>query len=53
MVTKDVPDFAKIIGNPGKVVGWVDKRGNNLVFDKNGYSQCRNYVIKDKLVKET
>ena len=53
VVTKDVPDFAKIIGNPGKVVGWVDKRGNNLVFDKNGYSQCRNYVIKDKLVKET
>ena len=34
VVTKDVPDFALIIGNPGKIVGWVDEKGNKLVFKK-------------------
>ena len=28
VVTKDVPDYALVIGNPGKVIGKVDKRGN-------------------------
>ena len=28
VVTKDVPPFALVIGNPGKVVGTVDKQGN-------------------------
>jgi acetyltransferase-like isoleucine patch superfamily enzyme len=27
-VTKDVPDYALVIGNPGRVVGIVDKKGN-------------------------
>ena len=25
VVTKNVPDFALVIGNPGKIVGWVNK----------------------------
>ena len=28
VVTKDVPDYALVIGNPGRVVGIVDKKGN-------------------------
>ena len=28
VVTKDVPAFALVVGNPGRVVGEVDKRGN-------------------------
>ena len=27
VVTKDVPDYALVIGNPGRVVGIVDKKG--------------------------
>jgi len=27
VVTKDVPDYALIIGNPGKITGYVDKLG--------------------------
>ena len=27
VVTKDVPDYALVIGNPGRVVGMVDKKG--------------------------
>ena len=28
VVTKDVPDYTLVIGNPGRVVGMVDKKGN-------------------------
>jgi acetyltransferase-like isoleucine patch superfamily enzyme len=27
MVTKDVPPFSLVLGNPGKIVGTVDKNG--------------------------
>ena len=30
VVTKDVPAFALIFGNPGRVVGKVDKKGNRV-----------------------
>ena len=30
VVTKDVPDYAIVIGNPGKVIGKVDQRGNRV-----------------------
>jgi len=30
VVTKDVPDYALIVGNPGKQIGWVNKEGNTI-----------------------
>ena len=30
VVTKDVPDYTLVIGNPGKVIGKVDQRGNRV-----------------------
>ena len=30
VVTKDVPPYALVIGNPGRVVGMVDKKGNRI-----------------------
>ncbi|MDR0799041.1 MAG: N-acetyltransferase [Dysgonamonadaceae bacterium] len=30
VVTKDVPDYALIVGNPGRQIGWVDKAGDSL-----------------------
>ena len=33
VVTKDVPAFALVIGNPGKITGWVSKIGERLVFN--------------------
>jgi len=30
VVTKDVPPYSLIIGNPGKIVGKVDKKGNRI-----------------------
>jgi len=30
VVTKDVPDYALVMGNPAKIVGSVDKKGNKI-----------------------
>ena len=52
VVTKDVPDFALVVGNPGKIVGWVNEKGKKLVFNKNGESVCKNFLIENNLVKK-
>tara|TARA_B100002051_G_scaffold275327_2_gene318879 strand:+ start:483 stop:1049 length:567 start_codon:yes stop_codon:yes gene_type:complete len=51
VVTKDVPDFALIMGNPGKIVGWVDKKGRRLKFNEEGISQCGKYKMNNNIVE--
>ena len=52
VVTKDVPDHALVVGNPGKIVGWVDKKGHQLEFDEEGMSTYKQYQQKnDRLIK--
>ena len=31
VITKDVPPYSLVIGNPGKIVGKVDKKGNSII----------------------
>ena len=50
VITKDVPDFALILGNPGKIVGWVDMKGSRLEFDENGLSQCGQFQFDGKII---
>ena len=50
VITKNVPNFALIFGNPGKQVGWVNKKGKRLVFDQNGLSQCDQFQLKNNLI---
>jgi len=54
VVTKDVPDYALVIGTPGRVVGWVSEAGKKLKFDAAGKAFCeksgKNYLLKDGLV---
>ncbi len=45
VVLNDVPDFALVVGNPGKLIGWVDEKGNRLEFDNNGKSQCERFIF--------
>ena len=33
VVTKDVPDFALVVGNPAKKIGWVSESGDRLGAD--------------------
>ena len=30
VVTKDVPPYSLVLGNPGRIVGEVDKKGNRI-----------------------
>ncbi|HQI42020.1 MAG: N-acetyltransferase [Ignavibacteriales bacterium UTCHB2] len=54
VVTKNVPDYALVIGNPGRVVGWVSEAGKKLKFDDNGKAYCdksgRTYTLIDNKV---
>jgi UDP-2-acetamido-3-amino-2,3-dideoxy-glucuronate N-acetyltransferase len=54
VVTKDIPDYALVVGTPGKVVGWVSEAGKKLKFDENGKAYCeksgKNYFLKDGTV---
>tara|TARA_Y100000996_G_C22433179_1_gene606533 strand:+ start:53 stop:625 length:573 start_codon:yes stop_codon:yes gene_type:complete len=52
VVTKDVPPFSLFVGNPGKVIGWLDKQGNRLEFDDSGISKCKLFRMKDDTVFE-
>ena len=40
VVTKNIPDFALVVGNPGHQIGWVSKAGHRLEFDENGIGVC-------------
>lgn len=40
VVTKDVPDFALVVGNPGRIIGWMSEGGERLVFDSDGIAKC-------------
>jgi len=54
VVTKDVPDYALVIGTPGRVVGWVSEAGKKLEFDESGKAFCeksgKTYFLKDGIV---
>ena len=52
VVTKNVPNYALIIGNPGRIVGWVDKMGKRIKFDINNVSLCGNFKLTKNTLSE-
>jgi UDP-2-acetamido-3-amino-2,3-dideoxy-glucuronate N-acetyltransferase len=40
VVIRDVPDFALIVGNPSKQIGWVSEAGIKLDFKNNNITFC-------------
>jgi len=54
VVTKDVPDYALVIGNPGKIVGYVCECGVKL--KRNNITTCvacgKRFTIKDDVLLE-
>jgi UDP-2-acetamido-3-amino-2,3-dideoxy-glucuronate N-acetyltransferase len=40
VVTKNVPAYALVIGNPAKQTGWMSEFGHKLKFDENGLAIC-------------
>jgi UDP-2-acetamido-3-amino-2,3-dideoxy-glucuronate N-acetyltransferase len=55
VVTKTVPEFALVVGNPARQIGWMSEYGHRLEFDAEGKAVCpesgQHYVLEDKLVK--
>jgi len=49
VVTKDVPDYALVVGNPASIVGWYSEGGEKLKFNENGIAKCNRNGIKYKL----
>lgn len=40
VVTKDIPDFALVVGSPARIVGWMSEAGRKLQFDDAGFARC-------------
>lgn len=40
VVTREVPPFALVVGNPARQVGWMSKYGHKLHFNQKGMAQC-------------
>ena len=55
VVTKDVPAYALIVGNPGRQVGWMSEFGQKLQFGKENKAFCsesgQEYVLEKAGVK--
>jgi len=55
VVTKNVPNYALLVGNPAKQIGWVSEYGHRLNFDENGLAICpetqQEYELKDNRVR--
>ncbi|HEY1045198.1 MAG TPA: acyltransferase [Bacteroidia bacterium] len=51
VITKDVPDYALVYGNPSKQAGWVSEYGHKLEFDSKGFAVCpetqQEYQLKE------
>lgn len=49
VVTKAVPDYALVVGNPAKQIGWMSEYGHRLRFDSEGFAECEESKQKYRL----
>ena len=49
VVTKNVPDYALLVGNPAKQIGWMSEFGHRLEFDNEGTATCEESGLTYKL----
>lgn len=40
VVTRPVPDYALVVGNPARQTGWMSEFGHKLAFGSNGIATC-------------
>lgn len=54
VVTKEVPDYALMVGNPARHIGWMSEYGHRLEFDSKGKAVCpeskETYMIEEGVV---
>ena len=56
VVTKNIPDYALLVGNPARQTGWMSEYGHKLTFDQAGRATCPEsneaYLLKNGLVEK-
>ena len=56
VVTKTVPAYALLVGNPARQMGWMSEYGHRLSFDQDGIAICaeskERYQLKDGVVSK-
>lgn len=56
VVTKPVPDYALMIGNPARLSGWMSEYGHRLQFNENGIAVCsesgQRYLLEKNTVRK-
>lgn len=56
VVTKDVPDYALVVGNPSKQIGWMSEFGHRLEFNTENKATCsesgEKYILENNSVKK-
>ena len=57
VVTKDVPAYALVVGNPSRQIGWMSAFGHRLHFNAEGVAVCpesgEHYSLQDGRVQPT
>jgi UDP-2-acetamido-3-amino-2,3-dideoxy-glucuronate N-acetyltransferase len=55
VVTKTIPAFALVVGNPARQIGWVGEYGHRLAFNEKGIAICseskQQYQLENNRVK--
>ena len=49
VVTKSVPDYALLVGNPARQLGWMSEYGHRLHLNPEGFAECPESHDKDQL----
>jgi len=56
VITKPVPAYALIVGNPGRQIGWMSEHGHRLNFDEKGMATCletgETYTLQNNAVSK-
>lgn len=51
VVIKDIPNYALVVGNPAKQIGWMSEYGHRLEFDEKGGAKCpesgEKYILRE------
>ncbi|CAN5283150.1 acyltransferase [soil metagenome] len=56
VVTKEVPAYGLVVGNPARHTGWMSEYGHKLIFNKEGKATCPetgdDYILENNTVKK-
>lgn len=56
VVTKTIPAYALVVGNPARQIGWMSEFGHRLNFDESGFAVCpesnEKYKLEDNKVSK-